>query len=330
MAKDIDLRIVASGGPAGRKRGGALVLVVGAAFGILAASLVPLCVVLGGPEARAEAPAKVNAVADARFSVEVTGQGPDIVLIPGLASPRSVWADLVEALKPHYRLHVLQIGGFAGEPAGANGQGAFLGPVTDAIAAYIAANKLNAPIVIGHSLGGEVALSLAAHYPGTVGKTMIVDALPFAGLLIDPFGTPESIAARAKAFRDQALAASPEQAEAAEAQAIARLVKTEAARAPLVAASVKSDRTAVANATYELMTTDLRPELTAIKTPIEVLYAYDPLYGIPSALIDAIYRNAYANLPAARFMRVDSSFHFIMIDQKAAFFDAVSHFLAEP
>ncbi|WP_260833937.1 alpha/beta fold hydrolase [Sphingopyxis sp. P1IMeth2] len=35
-----------------------------------------------------------------RITVEVEGDGPDVVLIPGLSSPRAVWAPTAERLKP--------------------------------------------------------------------------------------------------------------------------------------------------------------------------------------------------------------------------------------
>lgn len=83
--------------------------------------------------------------------------------------------------------------------------------------------------------------------------------------------------------------------------AIARLVKTPAARPALVAAGLASDRGAVARATYELMTIDLRPELRRITAPVTIVHAYDSVYGVPSATIDALYRTAYSARTGAYF-----------------------------
>ena len=62
-----------------------------------------------------------------RISVEVVGQGPDVVLIPGLASSRETYRRTAERLRGRYRLHLVQVAGFAGEPAAANASG----PVTE-------------------------------------------------------------------------------------------------------------------------------------------------------------------------------------------------------
>src|SRR5688572_19942867 len=50
------------------------------------------------------------------FSVTVEGKGPDVILIPGLMSGRHVWDRTVADLGGKYRVHRLQLAGFAGEP----------------------------------------------------------------------------------------------------------------------------------------------------------------------------------------------------------------------
>lgn len=262
-----------------------------------------------------------------RISVVVDGQGPDVILIPGLASSKEVWAGLVAQLKPTHRLHMVQVAGFAGMAAGPNGSGEVAAPVAEAVASYIVHHRLKSPAVIGHSLGGEVALMLGARHPDRVGRLLVVDALPFYSLLLDPTATVEKVEPQARVFRAAMLAAPADQADAMQTAAIARLVKTPVARPALIAAGKRSNKATVANATYELMTTDLRPELGNIVAPVEIVYAYDPIYGVPYANIDALFRRAYANLPGARFRRIDNSFHFVMLDQPKAFADAVGAFL---
>lgn len=200
-------------------------------------------------------------------------------------------------------------------------------PTAEAIAEYIRSQRISAPAVIGHSLDGEVALMLGARYPDGVGSLLIVDALPLYTLLFDPAATSETAVPLAAQMREAVLTASPEQHRLVQSAAFARLAKTEAVRPGLVAAAISSERQTVADATYELMTTDLRPELGRIKAPVEVVYAYDNLYGVPASAVDAMYRNAYALTPDIEFTRIDDSFHFIMLDQPERFADAVMTFL---
>lgn len=261
------------------------------------------------------------------ISITVKGAGPDVILIPGLASSRDIWATLVTRLQRNYRLHLVQLAGFAGSPAILNPDGQVVAPTAEAVAEYIRRGHLRMPVVIGHSLGGEVALMLGARHPDRVGRLLIVDALPFYSLLIDPAATSETVKPRAAAFRDAMLAMPAAQAETIQTAAIARLAKTKAVRPALVLAEMRSDKKTVADATYELMITDLRPELGRIKAPMEVVYAYDPIYGVPASDVDALFHNAYTSAPHAIFKRIDDSFHFIMLDQPEVFERAVINFL---
>ncbi|ANC80769.1 alpha/beta hydrolase [Pseudomonas putida] len=263
-----------------------------------------------------------------RISVQVEGAGPDVILIPGLASSREVWAGLATTLRQQYRLHLVQVAGFAGSPAVPSVDGRVAAPVAEAVADYIRSQHLEAPAIVGHSLGGEVALMLGARHPERVGRLMVVDALPFYTLLIDPTATAETASAQAGTVRSAMLAAPAVQAEAMQRAAIDRLAKTAAVRPALVDAALRSDRQAVADATHELMITDLRPELGDIQAPLEVVYAYDSMYGIPADSVDATFVKAYAGARGVTFKRIDGSFHFIMLDQPQALAEAVVDFLS--
>lgn len=262
-----------------------------------------------------------------RISVLTQGSGPDVILIPGLASSREVWADLASHLRKNHRIHLVELAGFASTPASSNSDGKVIAPAVDAIADYIQTQHIKAPVIIGHSLGGEIALMLGARHPAQAGRLIIVDALPFYTLIFDPAATSETAARHASAMRDWLIGQSPEQFKEFQKTSITRLAKSEAVRPALVTASNNSDRKTVTDAVYELMITDLRPELARIKTPIEVVYAYDVLFGMPAAGVDAMYRQAYAPAPDIHFTRIDNSFHFIMLDQPERFLSAVEAFL---
>lgn len=262
-----------------------------------------------------------------RISVQTQGSGSDVILIPGLASSRDVWAGLAADLRQRHRIHLVELAGFASTPAVANADGKVVAPAADAIAEYIRTQHINAPAIIGHSLGGEIALMLGARHPDQVGRLMIVDALPFYTLIIDPAATSETAVRQATAMREWLLAQSLEQRAASQETSIARLAKTEAVRPALVAAGIHSDGKTVADAVYELMITDLRPELGRIKAPMEIVYAWDALFGVPAAGVEAMYRQAYASATDIHFTRIDNSFHFIMLDQPERFSDAVEAFL---
>ncbi|MBX3430596.1 MAG: alpha/beta hydrolase [Hyphomonadaceae bacterium] len=273
----------------------------------------------------AATPSEAQTFTPSRFTVEVRGQGPDVIFIPGLGSSRDVWAAQAEALAATHRLHLVQLNGFAGQPAGAPA-GQVVQPVVDELAQYIEASHFDHPAVIGHSMGGFMGLMLARQHPDDVGRLMIVDSLPFFSAMFGLQVTAANVEPQARALRDGVAAADDAAFTAQQNAGITRMMKSEAHRAEVVGWSVASDRATFAQAAYEVMTTDMRPEVAGIQTPITVVYAYDDTMG-PEAIIDDLYRGQYASAPHVSFVRIDGSYHFIMFDQPAAFQSAVADFL---
>ena len=279
---------------------------------------------VGVSAALAEAPAAT--VRNDRLSVEVIGNGPDVVLIPGYSSSREVWRSTAERLKATHRVHLVQFAGFAGDPW-THGDGPFLNPAVEAVAAYVKDAGLQRPAVMGHSMGGLSALLLAQRHPEAVGRVMAVDNLPFFSALYGPQATPET----ARPFADQAAQAMLTQDEAAmraaQTAGAAGLARDPATRVAMVDWALASDRQALATAIREVMTTDARPGLAAMTTPVTALYAADANGGAPAAMADAMWTREYAALPGVKLIRVDDSRHFIMADQPERFMTLVQDFL---
>jgi pimeloyl-ACP methyl ester carboxylesterase len=281
----------------------------------------------------AAAPAPAIAFRGERFFVYDEGppaaavaSAPDVILIPGLGCSHDVWKAEAAKLSPHYRLHIVQIRGFAGYPAGANASGPLMQPIVTELAKYIEDAKMH-PAIIGHSLGGTLGLMLADQHPQDVAKLMLVDALPFLGIEIDPKATVDEIKPEAEQIRTSIRDEPAPNFLHEENASIAGLVKTPEKRPQVVFWSVNSDRHTFTNAIYEDLTTDLRPDLAKIETPTTLLYAYDA--GAQSQIeIDNTNHQAYAKMPHIQLIRVDNSAHFIMLDQPQKFDDLVQQFLA--
>ncbi|MEA3045691.1 MAG: hypothetical protein QOJ53_23 [Sphingomonadales bacterium] len=261
-----------------------------------------------------------------RFTVTVEGAGPDLILIPGLTSSRRVWDQAVAGLHGRYRVHRIQIAGFGGEPARGNAEGPVLAPVVAEFHAYIAANRLRRPMVAGHSVGGLLALMLAERHPGDLSRALIVDALPFYAMLFGPDTTPASVAPQVAALRDGIAAISDDVWRVQQAATAARLASTTEGRAQLLADSMASDRSVVARALYEDAVTDMRPSLPAMRTPLTIAYAVNP-YATEETF-GRLMRGGYAAAPDVRFVAVEPSYHFIMLDQPARFQAVLETFLS--
>jgi pimeloyl-ACP methyl ester carboxylesterase len=270
------------------------------------------------------------AAAPTRFSVTVTGSGPDVILIPGLSTPREVWAATAAEFAGTHRLHLVQIAGFGGTPAGPNAQGDILEGSVAELERYIAAHRLRKPAIVGHSMGGLIALMLAERSPDSVGKVMVVDALPFIGTLFAPDASIETVRPQAERLRSaMARAAGPEQRRAGAEQVAAGLAKTPEARALVARWVVESDPLVSAEAAYEDLVTDARPGLRSIRVPVTVLFACDPP-ALPLERARSLYAAAYAETPLLELKPIEGSYHFIMLDRPDAFNAALRAFLARP
>ena len=263
-----------------------------------------------------------------RFTVTDNGtlNKPDVVLIPGLSSSKAVWDDEAKLLAPNYRLHIVQVGGFAGAPAGPNATGAILPGIVEELHQYIAAAKMH-PVVMGHSLGGLLALMLADKHPEDVSKLIIVDSLPFYTVLFAPEATVEIARPMAEQMKAQVIAMPADQFAVMAPQSAAMMVKNADAQKLVAASALASDRTVFATAMAEDMTTDLRSEVATIKTPTLMLYPYDATAVPDVTKIDTVYQTAYKSMPNVKLVRIDDSRHFIMYDQPAKFDAAVEGFL---
>lgn len=257
---------------------------------------------------------------------EVTGSGPDLVLVPGLGSPPAVWDGVRESLARDYRLHLVHVAGFAGRaPAG---DPTTLIERTEAeIIRHLDYEGVASAAYAGHSMGGFLGLSLAADHPDRIARVVVVDSLPFFPLIYDPTATPQSAARLAEDTRIGILAQDRASFAEGQQQSVRSLVRNTAHHAEVAGWSIASDRATFAGAIHALMSTDLRPRLSAITAPVTVLIAANTF--APRARVEPLYAAAYAGLPQAKLTVIDDSYHFIMFDQPEAFEAALRAGLAE-
>lgn len=264
-----------------------------------------------------------------RISVEVTGAGPDVIFVPGWGSSREVWRETAERLRHHYRLHLVQIAGFAGEPARDNASGPVLVPTAEAIDDYIRSAGLRRPAVVGHSSGGTIALWLSENHPEDIGKILLVDAIPSQNLAaLNPAQSVEKARAKADEMRRQI-----SQTDYRDPWIRAKL----RARTQWLTTSDKSDeildwmtagdRLVNAQAYYDLGMLDLRPGLDSIRVPVTLMFPVDR--SLPTGMVpeESLYRAAYAAVPHMRFVRIEGSRHYIMYDQPRVFDAQLRRFL---
>jgi pimeloyl-ACP methyl ester carboxylesterase len=275
----------------------------------------------------AAAPPAAGAFASDRIAVTVVGAGPDVVLVPGLSSSPDVWRGTIAAV-PGYRYHLVHVAGFAGRPAGANASGPVLAPVAGEIARYIREARLARPAIVGHSMGGSWALMVAGRNPGLVSKVMVIDMMPYLGAMFRrPGSTDEQLAQMAEQLRGMMAGGDGEQRRIMSSTMVAQMVRTESERAAVLEATLASDAAVSAQGMYDLIVTNLVPDVANIRVPLMVLYVNPAGAPLTPEQIDNYYRLSYRAAPQAVLRRIPDSAHFIMFDQPAVFQAALREFL---
>lgn len=251
---------------------------------------------------------------------------PAVVLVPGLASHGDLWKPWAEEYAGAYDVFVITAPGFAGEQARAEG-GPFLETTVAEIAASLRKYGVVKATVVGHSIGGLMALMLANEAPDLVGRVLVVDSLPYLAAMFMPGTPPDQARAQAYYMADR-MKAMPHAAFIAQQKlGLPRLSNTPAFLPVLEKWSVASDQATVAKAFAEGLGTDYRPALTSITAHVTVLAAFSEAMRVPRAQIKTLYETQYAGLQHANVHLVDDSYHFIMIDQPEQFGQHLSRVL---
>jgi pimeloyl-ACP methyl ester carboxylesterase len=252
------------------------------------------------------------------LQVEVVGEGRPVLMIPGLNSAGETWTETCAALQADgVQCHIVALPGFAGRPSAtdANRQ-AWLDDMRDRLLAYTEARKLKQPIVMGHSLGGFLAMQMAIKQPHAFERVVIVDALAFLGAIQNPAATAESVKPLAEGMRTRMLTQDEASYKAGVTSSVKGLTRDAKRVETLTAWGNTSDRAITSQAMYEMMTTDLRPQLARIEVPTLVLgswAAYAP-YGATRESTMAIFKAQYANLDGVRIELSEGGYHFLMWD----------------
>jgi len=262
------------------------------------------------------------------FQVEVIGEGKPVLLIPGLMSDSRVWQQTASALKGDYQLHLISVAGFAGTPALA---GELLPRLQQDLLAYINQAQLQKPAIVGHSLGAFMAFALASSTPEQIGKVIAVDGLPYIAPIFSrnpatQVADMQQQALQIKAYYQQL---NGEQLKAGAAQGIFIQARAPEHQQQVLEMAATSDSRSVGQAMYELLTTDLRPQVGAIQSKVWLLGASGALPPAQQAQAEALYQQQISTIANATLVMNTSSRHFMMLDEPDWFISQLRQALQE-
>ncbi len=295
----------------------------------LGASFAVLLAAPAGAASLAVAPVPSAGFDSGSIHVDRYGQGQPVVLLPGLTTGPWEWSDVIRRLAPKYTVYAVSLPGFDGRPAATP---PLFARVTDDFWAFVAAQKVDRPVLIGHSLGGTLAILLGEQHSDRLRGIVAIDGLPiFPGMervtaeqraaIAQQTATPISGQTKQQLldFEKGYMKSSGGVLDAALGDQIAEL-------------AAKSDPAAVAQWLKEDLGADLRPDLTRISVPFMEIAPYNlPDLGNSPAYTEdekaAYYRTLLAGARKLQVISVSPARHFAMLDQPDRVFRLIDLFL---
>ena len=252
------------------------------------------------------------------LALDDVGTGEPLVLIHGIATDRSIWDLVMPVLARTRRVVALDVPGFGGsEPVGEDFE---LSAVAERIVDGLASEGLTGQFdLVGHSLGGGIAIVLAAAHPQLVRRLVLVAP---AGLRPLPATVSNLLAASADAVLAARRGAAPLTDTWWGRRLLLALTAADAAELPptvarqMVEASAAAKRTAPALAT--ITSADLRFALARTRMPLGVIWgAADRT--VPIRALDDLLEAR----PDATTVRIADAGHVPMIERPEQFVEAL-------
>ncbi|WP_109852299.1 alpha/beta fold hydrolase [Aquimarina sp. AU58] len=254
------------------------------------------------------------------IKTEIVGQGNPVLFLPGFTTPGSIWNDTVEHLTTKSEAHLISYAGFNGNPPIAM---PWYDTIKKELIVYIKDKNLTNVTIIGHSMGGNLAIDLAAALPDTITRLVIVDSIPCMRELMMP-GVPESQIQYDSPYNKQMLQAEDTQFKQTATMMAKNMTNNKDKVDTLINWIMEADRETYVYGYTDLLKLDLRKILNKVTAKTLILGASFPSVEIAKSN----YEKQYATLANKSIKMASNSRHFIMFDQPEWFYTTVNAFLA--
>lgn len=265
--------------------------------------------------------------------IEKHGDGPiNMVLIPGLSCDWTVFDAFMKRNAHKYTMYAVTLPGFGGSEAPAapakDQFGAWLDNADAAIWTVVEDQKIEKPVIVGHSLGGHLALRLGCEHAVDLRAVVAIDGAPAF-----PFGTtPAGMSKQQRITMAKQMAAMystvPEQQWAKNQSAMVAGMVTDPNRAAeLAELCAKVPQTTTVHYMVDLIAADIRDQLPNLTVPTLVTPS---AATHDAAMLDTnrkVWTELMTGAPELKFAFFEDTRHFIMDDRPAELDIAIVDFL---
>ncbi|MHA7058115.1 alpha/beta fold hydrolase [Aquimarina sp. M1] len=250
---------------------------------------------------------------------EVSGNGNPILFLPGFTNPGSIWEGTITNLQGNHENHIVSYAGFDGNAPIAM---PWYNTIKKELINYIEKKKLTNVTIIGHSMGGNLAVDIAAALPNHINSLILVDSIPCMRELMMP-GVSESQIQYESPYNKQMLAMDESQFKQTAMRMAQNMTNNQDKVDTLLNWILKADRKTYVYGYTDLLRLDLRKVLHKITARTLIIGAAFPTIEMAKAN----YEKQYADLSNKTIEMIPDSKHFIMFDQPDSFYKKVNTFL---
>jgi pimeloyl-ACP methyl ester carboxylesterase len=227
------------------------------------------------------------------------GRGTEIALIHGLGSNAAHWLPVARALARDHRVSLVQL---PGHGASAMPEPFSLERAVEGLDQALRAESRGPLVLVGHSIGGLIAVAEALEHPERVSALVLVETS------LTPLGTPADRAAMAEMLQTNYVG-------------LLRRAYTSFGRdslqgEQLFAEALAEDSTNIRRWIRLALTADLSEEAPQLRPPVLVVLNESSWpVGTPWETVASEF--GYAGVPRVTSRRIQGCGHFVMLDQPA-------------
>jgi len=262
------------------------------------------------------------------FNVTITGKGQPMLFIPGATCSGDEWKETVARYSANHKCYVFTLAGYAGQAP--LEQGPYLETYKNRVIAYINDNHLNHVILVGHSIGGFLSIWIASEMKAHLDKVIVVDALPFYAVAMNPAAKSGFNEENAKRLFNYYSGLNDEQLKAAQLRVAKGLCADSTKWEQIATWGQKSDRKTMAYSMNEMLGNDIRQNIAAINVPVLVMAAFAPNPLFPQFTkerVQSTYSDQYGACKTCVVHTTPSAKHFIMYDAPDWYFNEIDNFI---
>lgn len=252
--------------------------------------------------------------------IEKSGSGSPAIFLPGFTASGEVWQDTLTHLDKDLESHTVSYAGFNKHPPIAL---PWYDTIRSELIDYIVSNDLQDITLVGHSMGGMLAIDIAAAFPNRIKHLALIESIPNMRELMMP-GVPAIAIQLDSAQNKMMLGFTPERFVNIAHSTAANMAKNAQHHPQLENWILEADRETYVYGYTELLQLDLRDKLMLIDIDTLIVGASYP----DRDLVRSNYESQYQNLKNRTIIIADDSMHFVMFDEPEWFYTQLNEYLS--